>query len=192
MQSTFEMRRHPFAIGGAKPLQIIASKQTLDFIGSQINDPNNELRLTLTVASPFVPIQLDEDTKVTALPANHALSDGGAMIYLLERSGKKLLYAHDTGLLFPEVIEWLSGRYIDAASLDCTGIYHSAGFGHLQLNTCEETFALLKRNGALKQDAICIINHFSHCGGASHEQLEQEARKRGWIAAYDGMRIGIT
>lgn len=192
MQSTFEMRRHPFAIGGAKPLQIIASKQTLDFIGSQINDPNNELRLTLTVASPFVPIQLDEDTRVTALPANHALSDGGAMFYLLERSGKKLLYAHDTGLLFPEVIEWLSGRYIDAASLDCTGIYHSAGSGHLQLSTCEETFALLKRNGALKQDAICIINHFSHCGGASHEQLEAEVQKRGWIAAYDGIQIEIS
>ncbi len=186
-----EMRRYPFAIPAAQPLQIVASKPTLDFIRSGIDDPQNELRLTFVLAEPFAPIWLDENTLVTALPANHIPPDGGAFMYLLERNGRKLLYAHDTGLLFPEVIKWLSGRQIDAASLDCTGVHNSAGPGHQQLSTCEETFALLKGNGALKQSAKCIINHFSHCGGATHEQLQEEASMRGWTAAYDGIQIEI-
>lgn len=189
--SALEMRRHPFAAEGAEPLQVIGSVQTLDHIKRETDDPQNELHLTYTPAELYKPLTLDEDTRLTALPARHIWPDGGAMIYLLERKGKKLLYAHDTGPLFAEVTQWLSTRQIDAVSLDCTGVYHGAGSGHMQLSTCEETVTLLKGNGGLKSDAVCVINHFSHNGGATHEQLEQEARQRGWTAAYDGIRIEI-
>jgi phosphoribosyl 1,2-cyclic phosphate phosphodiesterase len=190
--SALEMRRHPFAVEGAEPLQIIGSVQTLDHIKRETDDPQNELHLTYTPAEPYAPLKLDEDTKLIALPARHIWPDGGAMIYLLERKGKKLLYAHDTGLLFPEVVRWLAAQQIDAVSLDCTGVYHNAGSGHMQLSTCDDTVSFLKESGGLKSNAVCVINHFSHNGGATHEQLEQEARQRGWTAAYDGIRIEIS
>ena len=113
------------------------------------------------------------------------------MIYVLERKGRKLLYAHDTGPLFPEVISWLSGRQLDGATLDCTGAYKGAGAHHMQLSTCGEAVSALHGNGGLKKDGVVILSHFSHGGGALHAQLEQEAEKRGWIAAYDGMEIEI-
>ncbi len=189
--SALEMRRHPFAAAGTEPLQVIGSAQTLEYIKKETDDPKNELNMIYTPALPYRPLRLDDDTSLTALPARHIWPDGGAMIYLLERKGKKLLYAHDTGPLFEEVTQWLSARQIDAVSLDCTGVYHSAGSGHMQLDTCEELVKLLKDSGAMKREAICVINHFSHNGGATHRQLEQEALQRGWTAAYDGICVEI-
>ncbi len=42
------------------------------------------------------------------------------------------------------------------------------------------------RNGAV---SIRVINHFSHNGEMTHEQLETFAKENGMIAAYDGMKV---
>ena len=45
-----------------------------------------------------------------------------ALFYLIEREGRSLLYAHDTGRFYPEVYEFLAGRAapLSAVSLDST------------------------------------------------------------------------
>ena len=52
-----------------------------------------------------VPVRCGSFT-VTALKANHK-PDEDAMIYLLEKEGKHVLYAHDTGELDPSVYAYL-------------------------------------------------------------------------------------
>jgi phosphoribosyl 1,2-cyclic phosphate phosphodiesterase len=61
----------------------------------------------------------------------------------------------------------------------------------MDLRGCEDAVRRLQKDGALKEDAKIVLNHFSHGGGATHAQLEEEASKRGWIAAFDGMVLEI-
>lgn len=182
-------RKDPYTLTGAAETQLIGNAYTLAQV-KKIAGENEELNIRPVEAVHYRQIVLDEQTTLTPLPANHAPAIGGT-IYLLERGGKRLLYAHDTGPLFPEVLDWLAGRQLDAVSLDCTGAYLGAGQHHMQLSSCEDTVGALHANGGLKQDGICVINHFSHGGGATCEQLIMEAKKRGWIAAYDGLEIEI-
>lgn len=189
-QTQLANRKPPFALTEPLPLALIASKETLDFALPRI-EGLQDCRIAPRIAVPYEEMRLDEQTTLTPLPAFHALQEGGALIYVLRRGGKALLYAHDTGPLYPEVLEWLTGQRLDAITLDCTGTYHGAGEHHLGFQGCEETFHALLQKNALKPDAKLVINHFSHGGGASHVQIEEVSRARGWIAAYDGLTVEI-
>lgn len=187
---SLNMRASPFSLARDHEIQVIGSEETIKLVLDELRGTPDRLGLRVRAIDPFETIALDGETALTAMPANHA-PGLGAMVYLLERAGQKLLYAHDTGPLFPEVISFLKGRGIDGASLDCTGAYHGAGQYHLRLSGCDALVRELKTNGAIKEDCKVIISHFSHGGGALHSQLEEEARLRGWTAAYDGITVQI-
>jgi phosphoribosyl 1,2-cyclic phosphate phosphodiesterase len=110
---------------------------------------------------------------------------------LLARKEKKLLYAHDTGIPDDGVFDYLAGRELDAVSLDCTGTYKGAGMHHMHIQDCEKVVSRFMASGALKNNAKVILSHFSHGGGATHADMEKEAGKRGWTAAYDGMTMEV-
>lgn len=184
------LRKSPYALTGVETLQVIGNAASMETVKA-VTEEYEEQSLKLVETTHYMPIALDARTTLTALPANHAPQIGGGNIYVIERDGKKLLYAHDTGPMFAEVYDWLAGKQLDAVSLDCTGVYNGAGEHHMGLPGCDEAVRRLRESGALKPDGICIINHFSHGGGASYEQLAAEAEKRGWIATYDGIEIEI-
>lgn len=184
-------RRHPFSLTEVARCQLICNHQTALQAKAALEASCDDLGLDLLEIAPYSPITLDEHTALTALPAHHAPEAGGGYIYLLSRGGRSLLYAHDTGIPADEVFEYLKGRAIDAVSLDCTGAYLGAGEHHLHLPGCERMVSRLREIGALKDNAVVILDHFSHGGGATQADLEKEAQKRGWIAAYDGMTVEI-
>lgn len=137
----------------------------------------------------YQPIEIDESTVVTPLSGNHAQEIGGCNLYHISRKGKQLLYAHDSGPFGGKVFEWLSGRQMDAVSLDCTGALLGTGVTHMDIASCDKTVHQLRDDGSLKRSGIVIYSHFSHAGGATHEQLETESKLRGWIPAFDGMSV---
>lgn len=188
--TTLDKRAQPYALVAPRPLTLYASQQVQDVIVRRMGGVPDKHGITFTSLVPFVPQQLDADTVLTALPANHAIGHG-AFVYLLARRGKKLLYAHDTGPLLQEVLDFLAGQQLDAITLDCTGVYLGAGDHHLDLAGCEMTVAALTQNGALQQNAKVVLNHFSHGGGALHHQIVKEAKAWGWLAAFDGFRLQV-
>lgn len=183
-------RVSPFALVRDRDMQVIGSEKTIEAVKAGIERDCEQQGLMPVALASFETVPLDAQTQVTALPANHAPGIG-AMNYLISRGGKSLLYAHDTGPFFKETEDFLAGRQIDAMSIDCTGAYNGAGDHHLQLSSCEETVKALRKSGALKADAVIILNHFSHGGGAMQWQLENEAKALGYIAAYDGIEVTI-
>ena len=185
------LRRTPFALTEVLPLHLICNETVARQAEAAMEKGYSGSSVDLTSIKPYTPIQLDDETTITALPAHHAPEAGGGYIYLLERKGKRLLYAHDTGIPKDEVFDCLAGQALDAVSLDCTGAYLGAGEHHMHIPGCETVVRRLQESGALKKDAKVILSHFSHGGGATQAGLEMEARKRGWIAAYDGLAIEI-
>ncbi len=185
------LHRPPFALTDVKLLHLICNETVAKQAEGAMEKGFAGSKVDLAIIKPYTPIILDGETTLTALNAHHALEAGGGYIYLLERKGRKLLYAHDTGILKDEVFEYLSGCELDAASLDCTGAYKGAGEHHMHIPACEKVISRLMNMDALKKNAKVILNHFSHGGGATQADLEKEAGKRGWISAYDGMVVEI-
>lgn len=132
-----------------------------------------------------------EDFKVYVLPANHMhVGVDHPYIYLFNRKvdNKNFLCAHDTGYFFPEVWEFLKKFKIEIVSLDCT---HGGGsslnnhLGHKETILVKEKMEELK----IFNNGVFIVNHFSHNGKWSHEEMCNYFQRYGILVAYDGMEI---
>lgn len=134
------------------------------------------------------------DGKYSVLPlrANHDPTTG-CVIYSIACEGKKLLYAHDTGVFFKDVWELLkSERHFDLISLDCTGCLGLNGDwrdGHMSMKTDVEVVDRMKKENLIDESTRIVLNHFSHNGGQTYDEMLFEAQKHGFIVAYDGLHI---
>lgn len=128
-----------------------------------------------------LPMDADHDKKASPL------------IYSVEKDGKKLLYAHDTGYFFEHVWEQLKGEgHFDLISLDCTGCLGLGGQwrqNHLTFGTDMEIAERMRREGIIDGSTKIVVNHFSHNGGQTYDEMVAEADKYGVTVSYDGLEI---
>lgn len=144
----------------------------------------------------------------TALPANHMQPEerDGVLypdrlhtpcIYLIEKDGKRILYAHDTGVIFDEVFDFLKGKHLDFISFDCCYGPHSNGSHHMGLPQNGEARDRLAALGAVDASTRIVVNHFSHNGLRfgeelyTHDRLYAAAARYGMVPAYDGMTVRL-
>lgn len=153
-------------------------------------DPKEVLRCIRPVTlKAYVPFAMDDYT-VTPLLADHIPGEE-CFVYLIERAGKTLLYAHDTGIFPAETWEYLKGKRLDLTSLDCTFVTRSNRRRHMGLPETAETRKWLLEMGCATEDTIFVINHFSHNIPVLHQELSEEAKKVGFLTAFDGMTVQI-
>ena len=101
-----------------------------------------------------------------------------------------MLYAHDTGY-FPEAtFEYLRERRIrlDFVSLDCCNILLPWDRGHMGLDADRRVREKLRENGNADDSTVFAVNHFSHNGGLTHDELEAQYGKE-FVIAYDGRAV---
>lgn len=175
-----------------KPMHIYLTnagyESALGFFGADVVGT----RLHFHKITPFEAFDI-EDYHIIPLAANHD-PKSDPVIYIIEHDGKTLLYGNDTGL-FPkatwEYLESYRGRF-DYVSLDCTGmLLKNWRDSHMGLDTNEELYAKMTEMGLCDQNTVAYVNHFSHNGLATHEELVVEAKKRGFGVTYDGFEIEI-
>lgn len=132
--------------------------------------------------------------KVLTLPADHSAADSSVIYAIEDGAGKRLLYAHDTGVFSENTIAEMKrlGRF-SIVSLDCTGAFAPTGWehGHMSLRTNALMKERLIEENLADASTKFIVTHFSHNGlhGHDHEELCAEAAKYGFIVGYDGMEI---
>ncbi len=131
---------------------------------------------------------------VLPLPANHDKRSSPVFYSITERSsGKRLLYAHDTGVFEDGVWNALreEGRF-DLISLDCTGCLGLNGVwreGHMSLGSDLEIAERMRRDGLIDEKTLIVLNHFSHNGGQTYDETAEVAEKQGVIVSYDGLEL---
>lgn len=137
---------------------------------------------------PFGDFMAD-DYHVIPVPADHDKRET-CFIYIIEKGGKCLLYGHDTGVnLSEEAWDCIFSHKYDLISLDATmGKKQIDGY-HMGLPDDLAFTKMLEKMGCIHPNTVKVINHFSHNGGMTHEQLEEFAAQHGMIAAYDGMKV---
>lgn len=153
------------------------------------NDAKNE-RIYLHKITPFKPFDI-EDYHITPLAANHD-TKSDPVIYIIERNEKILLYANDTGVFPDSTWKYLKkfGKRFDLVSLDCTGMaLKNWRNSHLCLDTDKEVYDKLIEIGVCDNNTTVYVNHFSHNGKLTHEELLTEAAKYGFYVTYDGLEV---
>lgn len=129
---------------------------------------------------------------VLAMDADHD-ANLHCLIYSVERDGKRLLYAHDTGYFPEHVWEQLKNEgYFGLISLDCTGCLGLSGQwrkNHMTFGTNLEIIGRMKKEGIIDENTKVVINHFSHNGGQTYDEMAQQTKEYGVIISYDGMEV---
>ena len=136
---------------------------------------------------PFVPFEA-EGYGVTALLALHDRSER-CYIYIVEKEGKRLLYANDTGFFPDATWEYIRDCRFDLVSMDCTMQQFPDGANHMGLEDNVKLRERLEAYGCADSGTRYVITHFSHNGGLLHEELEERAAACGFTAAYDGLTV---
>lgn len=146
----------------------------------------------VNLIKPYEKIVVD-GYEVIPLPARHFQGDG-AVIYII-KGDKTILYAHDTGFLYDEVLDYIEKEkiYFDMISLDCTHVNLpvSDSGGHMGIENNERLVKKLVDIAAVDENTIKYINHFSHNGNPLHHLLEKQVESMDFKVAYDGLQVLI-
>lgn len=174
-----------------KPLNIYATQAGFGATQARYGDNAiNSDRLKLHLISPFEELNI-AGYRVVPLKADHDASTN-PVIYIIEKDGKSLLYANDTGIFPDETWAYLQeyGKIFDMISLDCTAMALPGWkSGHMGLDSNKIVCDRLVQMGRCNENTTVYVNHFSHNGKLTHEQLVVEAAKYGFGASYDGLEV---
>lgn len=187
-------RRAGFAhIDGAPPLTIYGSEDVYKEYAAHAGAHFLKVRkdscnaVNFSFIHPYNPTEIEGYT-VTALRAYHGTEH--PYIYLIEKDGKALLYAHDTDIFPDETWEYLekSGVKLSYVSLDCTeGTREIRYHGHMYLARNIEARRRLTETGAADENTLFCLNHFSHNAiNACYDDMKPIADKNGFLLSFDG------
>lgn len=152
--------------------------------------PERQGRTVYHKIEAFEPFDI-EDYHIIPLKARHA-EKTNPVIYIIEHGDRAMLYANDTSCFPEETWDFLVkyGRAFDLVSLDCTYMaldYPSVSHMSLEINA--EVEARMRQIGVCDGHTVMYVNHFSHNGGLTHDELVKEAKKYGYGVSYDGCEI---
>lgn len=175
-------------------LSVFAAKDGCEKIKSLIGGTN--CGIIATLVEPDRRFQIGE-YDVLPLWADHE-QRSSPVIYAIAHNKKRMLYAHDTGYFPEKSFELLKKEgYFDLLSLDCTGCLALEARdgdwvnGHMRLATNIKVLECMKEYGIVDDKTIVVLNHFSHNGGQTYDEMQKAVEEYGFIVAYDGLEINF-
>ena len=157
-------------------------------------DPGVQERLNLSVR-PIEPGQTmcAGPYRITAIPATHDLENITPLLYVIERDGRALLYATDTGPLPEEawtVLRDWGGRF-HAVALDHTFGLQERATGHHNADQFVETVDRLRNEERLENACRVFAHQLRHHTHPHQDALAVYANRRGYEVAYDGLTVAV-
>ena len=148
-------------------------------------------RFVFHLVAPYITCE-HAGYKITPTLANHAKMEL-CYNYLIEKDGKTFFYGLDSGWLPESTFEFLKGRHIDVAVLECTYAFREGEktANHLNFKSLFDEVALLKELCCLDKTSRVIASHVSHSSTLNHEELEKLMQEHGIITAFDGLTLDI-
>ncbi len=129
------------------------------------------------------------DWNIIAVPADHDKREE-SLVYICKKDGKTVFYGHDTGCELSEKA-WsvIAAEKYSLVSLDATMGQKTSERYHMGLPDAERMFEKLADLGCMDDNTVKVVNHFSHNGEMSYEQLADWGSRHGILSAYDGMEV---
>ena len=178
-------------MGTDKPLNIYGSSTVVKTLKSNQGICNIAEKgyLSINQLNVFEKVNID-GYDITPLAADHQ-NEAEAFIYLIEKDGRTILYAHDTGLFPEETMKYFEENktHIDFATFDCCYSLRHCTSGHMGFDEVMIMQKRLENVGVMDKNTVCCINHFSHNNGELYEDMREYASKYGYLTSYDGMEV---
>lgn len=184
------LRIYATKASAAKMCETIDAHEAAYASGKKIRTSN--FRIEYHPVEVGVPFSVGEYT-FTPLKARHA-QGVESVIYVIDNTAedKHILWAHDTGVFYPSVTEWLESypHVFDLVSLDCTlGRGKLITTAHMDIGQCAEMKSVLEKIGVADAHTCFLLSHIGHLLERTHDELAAEASEFGMEPAYDGMEI---
>lgn len=141
--------------------------------------------VTFHLLAPFETVYTPDGYTVTALPADHNPPEK-ALMYMIEKAGKRLLYAHDTGIFLESTWAYIKNIRFDLISLDCTALSRDWRRGHMGFEAADEVRDRLENLGCANKETIFVLSHLAHFGDFTHDKICEIEEPKGYTVAYDG------
>ncbi len=148
-----------------------------------------------------IPLRIGEPVQaagfaVIPMPANHYgdRENETTLHYLIEKEGKRLLYATDGGWLTTRENQIIGTKTLDAVVFDATvGEGYSDDsqiFHHNSVDMIRLMRACLVKTGRIKESSPIYLTHLSRTLHETQSVLEQRTEKP-MIVCYDGMKADV-
>jgi phosphoribosyl 1,2-cyclic phosphate phosphodiesterase len=175
-------------------LHFYGTKETIDLLysASAAPLPLDEMRLAIHEMTLGEKILLPEEgMSFTPIWANHYCE--GAVNFIVEMAdGYTFFIGTDSGRILPHTWEELKKWKFDMMILDATaGKLPIEEGGHMTAPQALAAAERLRQEGIAKKECRFIVNHFAHCAGMLHEDLEKFFLPHGIEPAFDGMEVEI-
>lgn len=182
--------RPPYGHGRTKKLNFYSGKSGFDEISKMITHECLSDYATVSLVEKNTSFKVGR-YEVTAIEANHSPTTS-SVFYAIKADGKNMLYMHDSGMNLTDAA-WNTlkkcGRF-DFVSLDaCFAFIKGNKDGHLGFDTDIEFLEKLKELSLADERTIVCVNHFSHNGGAIHDDMVEAMKKYNILVSYDGMEV---
>ncbi len=176
-----------------KPLEIYSTKSSASELLPilELSEKRDEKALKWNEIVPYNTYEI-LDYNVTPLKADHA-KDLDPVIYIIEKDGKAILYAHDTGYFLEETWDYIEKSKIkfDFVALDCTSILNEKAYtNHMGIKACCDVKERLLKTNADENTVFCL-HHFSHNGKLIYDELVPVAKELGFEVSYDSAEFEI-
>jgi phosphoribosyl 1,2-cyclic phosphate phosphodiesterase len=184
-------RLHYYATAGALAT---AAAGLGDRAPNGLTDPalGDKLNLTAHAIEPFQTFQVGPYC-VSSVRGNHAPDRLIAVLYVIERDGRTLFYATDTGELSEESWQALKrgGHRFDVVAMDHTFGLQGRSTGHMNAEQFGEQVARMRAEGLLADGARIFAHHIAHHSHPPHPELAAWTAERGYGVAYDGLVVEV-
>jgi phosphoribosyl 1,2-cyclic phosphate phosphodiesterase len=155
--------------------------------------PDLQKRITTHLVKPYTDFDVGS-YHVYAVTANHD-PHSTPVNYVIQKDGKTLLFAHDTGYFFEKTFTYFKKKKLrfDLVSLDCNHSFETGHHdNHMDLECCLQVRERLLKEGTADKKTIFVLNHFTHNSNGplfSYDSMRKKAEPLGFIVSYDGLRI---
>ena len=148
-----------------------------------------------------VPLKIAEPVEAAGftmipMPSNHSTQREyeTTLHYLIEKGGKRLLYATDGAWLLNREHHVIGQKVLDAAVFDatigdaCEGDWRV--FEHNSIDMIRLMLRSMLKMGRLREDAPVFLTHMARTLHGTQAEVEQSAEKP-FVVCYDGMEASV-
>jgi phosphoribosyl 1,2-cyclic phosphodiesterase len=181
------LRTPHYGVHGAPSIDVFASRGAL--ARAELDaEAARKLDLRLHPIEPFQTFTVGP-YRVTSVRAAHAPERMTALLYLIERDGRTIFYATDTGPFGEETWAALAslGRPVDLLAMDHTFGFADQSSGHLNADQFVAQVQRMRGIGLVGPGTRVLAHHIAHHSNPPHGALSRLTAERGYEPAFDGL-----
>lgn len=177
---------HPFTENFELHFPVFANATVIDEIRRRYEDWPMELN----VVRSFTPFE-SAGYRITPLKARHTPGEE-CFNFLIEREGRSLVYATDTGVWPDDTMGYMAGRPVHLLVVECSNAFRPSSYlGHLDLEGLTSMLNRLRAGGTITSETRVVTTHHTATGGARHCDLRTALAPLGAEPGFDGMLLEV-